>query len=152
MSGVRTYSPGAIVITVGGVAMGGFADGTFVSISRDEQSFTKVTGADGTVSRSKSNNRSGAVTLTLQQTSPSNEVLSSLLAQDELDGTSGVVPVLIKDTSGETRFFSGTGWVRGLPDNIEFAKEISNREWVIEMADMEFNLTGNIGVGVAEEA
>lgn len=150
MSGVRTYSPGEIVMTVNGVAMGGFADGTFITVARDEQSFTKVTGADGTVSRSKSNNRSGTVTLSLQQTSPSNEVLSALLAQDELDN-SGVVPVLIKDNSGTARFFSGTGWVQGMP-SVEYGKEIANREWVVEMADMEFNVAGNLGVGVAEEA
>jgi len=150
MSGVRTYSPSEIVMTVNGVAMGNFADGTFITVARDEQSFTKVTGADGTVSRSKSNNRSGTVTLSLQQTSPSNEVLSALLAQDELDN-SGVVPVLIKDNSGTSRFFSGTGWIQGMP-SVEYAKEIANREWVIEMADMEFNVAGNLGVGVAEEA
>jgi hypothetical protein len=147
---VRTYSPGEIVMTVNGVAMGGFADGTFITVARDEQSFTKVTGADGTVSRSKSNNRSGTVTLSLKQTSPSNEILSALLVQDELDN-SGVVPVLIKDNSGTSRFFSGTGWVQGMP-SVEYGKEIANREWVIEMADMEINVAGNIGVGVAEEA
>lgn len=147
--GVRTYSPGAIVMTVNGVAMGGFADGTFITVARDEQSFTKVTGADGSVSRSKSNNRSGTITLTLQQTSPSNDVLSALLAQDELDN-SGVISVLVKDNSGDSRFFSGTGWVQGMP-SVEYGKEIANREWVIEMADMEFNVAGNIGVGTAEE-
>jgi hypothetical protein len=145
---VRTYDAAQVVLTVNGVAIGGYADGTFISVEREEQSFTKVVGADGTTSRAKSNNRSGSLTVTLKQTSPSNDVLSALLQQDELTNDA-VVPVLIKDNSGESRLFSATGWVQGLP-TVEYAKEISNREWILDLADIEFAVAGNVAIGGAE--
>lgn len=145
---VRTYDAAQVILTINGVEISGYAADTFISIEREEPSFTKVVGADGTTSRAKSNNRSGTMTITLSQTSPSNDYLSALLAQDELSN-SGVVPVILKDISGQSRFFSGTGWVQGMP-TVEYAKEISDREWLIDLADMEFNIAGNIAVGGAE--
>ena len=145
---VRTYDAAQVVLTINGVAISGYADGTFISVEREEQSFTKVVGADGTTSRAKSNNRSGSLTLTILQTSPSNDVLSALLAQDELNNDA-VVPVLIKDNTGKSRLFSATGWVQGMP-TVEYGKEISNREWTIDLADIEFAIAGNSGIGGAE--
>lgn len=147
MSGVRTYDPSQVIVTINGANMSGFADGTFVTIERDEQSFTKVIGADGTSSRSKTSNRSGMLTITLAQTSPSNDILSALLAQDEAS-SDAVFSVQVKDNSGDSRVFSGTGWVQGMP-SIEYGKDMSNREWVIELVDMEFNIAGNALLGSA---
>jgi len=138
---VRTYDPKSVVITIGGVPMSGFADGTFLVVDRDENAFTKVTGADGTSTRVKSNNRSGSMTLTLKQSSPSNDVLSGFAALDELSN-SGVVPILIKDLSGNSLFFSATGWVQKYPSS-EFAKEISNREWVLDLVDVDMFVGSN---------
>src|SRR6056297_3124698 len=98
MSQIRTYAADQVRIVVGGVPISGLADGTFVSISRDEQAYNKTTGADGTTSRSRTGNRAGTIAITLQQTSPSNDVLSGFMLADEASDQ-GVVPVLIKDTS-----------------------------------------------------
>ena len=98
---VRTYDPQQVVITVDGTAIGGYADGTFISIEREEESFSKVVGADGAAARSKATNRSARITLTLMQTSPSNEFLSMLLARDERNN-SGVFAVIVKDKDGNT--------------------------------------------------
>lgn len=144
--GVRTYDAAKVAVTVKGLAISGWADGTFVVVDRMEESFTKVIGADGFTSRSKTNNRSGTITLTLSQTSPSNEVLSGLLADDELNGN-GVFPIMVKDISGTTVLFSGTGWIQK-PPSVEFGKEISNREWVIDVSDLHMTVAGNTGVGV----
>ena len=138
---VRTYDPKAVVITVGGAPMSGFADGTFLTVDRDENAFTKVTGADGTSTRVKSNNRSGSLTLTLKQSSPSNDILSGFAALDELTN-SGVVPILIKDLSGNSLFFSATGWIQKYPSS-DFAKEISNREWVMDLVDVDMFIGSN---------
>lgn len=145
MAGVRTYSAGDVVLTVGGAIISGFADGTFVTVAREAASFTKVTGSDGTVSRARSNNRSGTMTITLLQTSPSNDILSAFLAEDELNGT-GVFQVLLKDVTGGSRFFSAVAWVETLP-SVEYGKELSNREWTLALSDIEFNVTGNVAIG-----
>ena len=114
---VYTYASDEVRIIVGGVPISGLADGTFVSVARDEQAFTKVTGADGTTSRAKSANRSGSITLTLSQTSPSNDVLSALAVADEETGA-GVVPVLIKDGSGRSVHATDAAWVQKMPDRV----------------------------------
>ena len=67
---VRTYDPKQVIITVGGVPMSGFADGSFLTIDRDDNQWTKVTGADGTSTRIKSNNRSGNMTITPKAVKP----------------------------------------------------------------------------------
>ena len=145
---VRTYDAKEVVLTLDGIPILGYADGTFISLEREEETYTKVVGADGVVSRAKTNNRSGTLTLTLKQTSPSNEDLSDFLKQDELSNN-GVFSVLIKDSISGTRLFSSTGWVQGLP-TIEYAKEISDREWAIDLANIEFDISGNPAIGGAE--
>lgn len=139
---VRTYDPKKVVVTVGGVPLSGFADGTFITAARENDAFSKVSGADGIVSRAKSNDKSGSITITLAQTSPANDYLSMLAKRDEETNT-GVVPVMVKDFSGRSRYISGFAWVRKQPDG-EFGKEISDREWVLDVAHMELFTGGNI--------
>lgn len=138
---LRTYDPASVVVSVGGVPMSGYADGTFVSVDRDDDAFTKVTGADGNTTRIKTNNRAGFLTLTLLQSSPSNDVLSGIAQLDEA-ANAGVVPVLIKDLSGTSIYFSATGWVRKYPTS-DFGKEINNREWIIDLADLDVFVGSN---------
>src|SRR5690606_3690578 len=138
---LRTYDPASVIISVGGVHMSGFADGTYLMIERDEDAFTKVTGADGYTTRVKSNNRCGSLTLTLKQSSPSNDVLSGFANLDELSNA-GVVPILIRDISGTSTYFSATGWIRKYPSS-EFAKELSNREWILDLADLDVFVGSN---------
>jgi hypothetical protein len=140
-AGVYSYASDEVQIIVGGVPMSGLADGTFVSISRDEQAFTKVTGADGSTSRSKSANRAGSITITLKQTSPANDVLSGFMIADE-QSNNGVVPVMVKDTGGRTLHYASAAWVQKMPDQ-DFSKEISNREWVMDCARINSFVGGN---------
>jgi hypothetical protein len=138
---VRTYDPKSVIITVGGVPMSGFSDGTFCEIVRDEATWTKVVGADGYVTRGKTNNFSGTMTLTLKQSSPSNDVLSGFIALDELTN-SGIVPVLVKDLSGNSTYFSGQGWVQQY-SNSTFDKAITDREWTIALATLDLFVGSN---------
>jgi len=139
---VRTYDPKAIALTVGGVPITGFADGTFVLVERANDSFTKVVGADGETSRAKSQDRSGRITITLAQTSNSNDYLSSVMKRDE-EFNAGVVPIQAKDVTGASTVFSGSGWVVK-PPNVEYGKEINNREWMFDCADLTMFVGGNV--------
>ena len=139
---IKTFDPANLIISVGGVPLSGFADGSFLTVDRDEQAFTKVIGADGYTTRVKSNNRSGFMTVTLAQSSGSNDVLSGFAQLDEISN-SGIVPVLIKDLSGNSIYFSATGWVQKIPSS-EFSKELTNREWTIDLVDIDMFVGGNI--------
>jgi hypothetical protein len=145
-AGVRTYDATQVILSVNGKVIGGYADGTFIELERTSASFTKVVGADGHTSRAKTNDLSGTLTITLAQTSPSNDVLSELHNQDLIDNTA-VFPIIMEDISGNTQLFNATGWVEGMPKT-GFAKDISNREWVIHLSTMQFVAGGNVGAGL----
>jgi hypothetical protein len=138
---VLTYDPKQVTVIVGGKIMSGFADGTFVKISRNEQAFNLKVGVDGEGTRAKSNNKSGKVEITLMNSSSSNDDLSGFAAADELSNT-GVVPMLVKDASGSTICTAGTSWVQKYPDT-EFTKEASTRTWVMETDLLQMFVGGN---------
>jgi hypothetical protein len=144
MGAPYTYDPKQVAVIVGGIPMGGFADGTFVTVERNSDAYTKVSGGDGIVSRAKSNDKSGSITFTIQQTSPSNDILSGFALLDEMSNN-GIVPVIIQDFSGRTTAVSAFGWIKKSP-KAEFSKEITNREWVIDCADLDIKHGGNTGV------
>jgi hypothetical protein len=137
---LRTYDPKNVIVTFGGIALGGFADGTFVAVERENDAFSKESGADGVVSRAKSNDKSGNATITLSQTSPSNDILSIFHAADE-SANEGVKPFVIKEIGSGSLFVSAFGWIRKIP-SIEYAKEISTREWTIDLADLDVFVGG----------
>lgn len=138
---ISSFDPRQVLISVGGVPISGFADGTFLEITADEAQYNKVIGADGFTSRIKSNNYGGVLTLTLAQTSPSNDVLSGFLNLDRVSGA-GIVPILIKDLSGNSIFFSATAWIQQFPD-ITYSNEFTDRAWTLDLADMDIFVGGN---------
>lgn len=140
---VFTYAADKVRVVVGGFPLTGFSDGTFITVERDEQAYNKVTGADGVTSRARTGNRAGSITISLQQTSPSNDVLSGFMIADEASDL-GVVPVLIKDTSGRTIHATSAAWVRQKPSET-FSKNIENREWILDCARIESFVGGNTG-------
>lgn len=140
--GVRTYDPRNVQVIIGAIPITGFADGTFVTVTADEDLYAKTTGAQGEVSRARSNNRGGTLTLTLKQTSPANDVLSGFALADEASNA-GVVPVLIKELgTGRTLMFSQAGWIQGWPE-VGYSKAIENRAWTIALADITRFIGGN---------
>lgn len=131
MSGsiVRTYAPDKILMLVNAVPMTGFAEDSFISIAPNADMSTIQVGADGEVARSLGTNRTCTVTLSLQQTSPSNDVLSALIDVDAVTG--GVLfPVTVQDLLGRSIFVASQGWISRRP-TIAFGREAGNREWTI---------------------
>lgn len=126
----KTYDPKQYSLIVGGHIVEGFADGTFLTVARNNDSYALTMGADGEGARARSNDRSGTFVFTLLQTSRSNPVLSAFHNTDEATGQ-GQVPVLIKDGNGDTVLEAATAWVRK-PADVELAKEITSREWTLE--------------------
>lgn len=141
MPGVKTYEPKQVSLIVGGKIISGFSDGTFISLMRDEQAFTKKIGVDGEGTRSKSNNKGGKFEIELMQSSASNDDLSGFAAADESANT-GAVPVRMVDNSGRTVASCLTGWVQKIPDS-PFAKEVQVRKWVIDTDELLVFIGGN---------
>lgn len=137
----QTVNPKQVIITLGGVPITGYADGEFVNITRENDSFNKSAGADGQVTRVASGDRSGTVVLTLAQSSLSNDYLSGLIIQDEATNDA-IVPLAIKDLSGNTVVFAEHAWVRK-PTDAAWGKDVQTREWNIDCADLDMLIGGN---------
>lgn len=127
---VKTYDPAGLNVIVGGNIMSGFADGTLVRVERNSDLWTVQVGSDGEGTRSKSNDRSGRITISLMQTSESNDVLSALALVDE-QTNAGAVPIEIKDVNGTSLHIAETAWIVK-PADAEYSKEAGPREWVFE--------------------
>lgn len=137
----KTYNPKRVAVSFAGRVLTGFADGTFISVERNEDTFTLAVGSDGEAARAASNNRSGRVTLTLMQTSASNDILSALAEADERSQLS-TGPMMIKDASGRTVVLAAEAWIVK-PAGAEFGREIGNREWIFETGDLSIFSGGN---------
>jgi hypothetical protein len=136
-----TYDPKQVAVIIGGKIISGFADGTFVKVERNEQAFNLKVGVDGEGTRAKSNNLSGKITLTLMQSSSSNDDLSAFAAADEA-ANAGAVPAYVNDKSGRSIFTALTAWVQKYAD-AEYAKEVMTRTWVLETDELVMNVAGN---------
>jgi arabinogalactan endo-1,4-beta-galactosidase len=127
---VTTYDPKRVIITFGGVPIGGFADGTFIQVDPNSESFTKKVGADGEVTRSMSNDNTHTVVITLQQSSLSNQYLSTCKNADRLTGL-GMLPLNITDLNGASLFFWPQAWISTDP-GWGYAKENTDRAWTFQ--------------------
>lgn len=144
MASVRTYNPAKVTIIFDGFPFSGFADGTFVNITMINDGITTAVGADGEIARAVNTDRRCTVTLTLQQTSPGNDFLSTMFGIDILTCGGQMGPLLIQDLCGTTIFSASQAWVVK-PADVEFAKEITNRAWQIQTgAPAVFNVGSNV--------
>jgi len=130
---LRVYDASQVAVIFGPVGpISGFADGAFVSVEQNEDSFTLQMGTDGEGTRSKSNNRSGRVTITLMQSSQSNILLSSVHTLDiNSPNGDGIGPLLIADRSGSSLYEAEKAWIVK-PPAAEFDREATSREWILE--------------------
>ncbi len=134
---LSTYDPKKHVVIFAGVLLSGFADGQFVQVQPVGPGFTKKTGVDGDVTRSRSADRSGSLTVSLMQTSLSNDRLSAIYSADRAGfNGAGVGSLTIQDLAGFTLFFAARAWIANDPDATLDAAA-TTRDWQIDYAEMD---------------
>jgi hypothetical protein len=126
---VMSYDPKKVIVTLGGVPISGYADGTFVQIDPNGETWVKKVGADGEVSRSLSNDNTHTIQLTLGQMSLSNVYLRTVMNADKLTGL-GMLPLSIIDLSTAETHFWPQAWVSTTP-SLGRAKEETDVQWTI---------------------
>lgn len=144
---LASYSPEdvAIIISTNGFShtINGYADGGFVSISRLVLGSEPYSGADVTNARVVRANKNATITLSLAQTSESNDILSQLLQNDSVSRDSTwLFSVLVKDNTGRSQYFSRQCYIGGHPDS-SFSTTIDSRDWLIHCVKLEQNIGGN---------
>jgi len=138
---MKEYRPADMSVIINGQVISGFAEGTFITVERDEDAYTYAPSTSGEGTRVKNSNKAGKITIVLNQTSPSNQIFSDAVKADELNNN-GVFPVLIRDNSGKDVHKSEAAYVVKFP-SAQYAKENSTREYSIQCENLEMNLGGN---------
>lgn len=125
-----SYSPNDISIIVDGVPVSGYGDGDFVSAEYSSDAAMLKEGADGSPAISyKRGARGGTITVTLLQTSLSNNYLSGLLFnQKALGGASSTVPILIRNAQGGQVVSMARAAFQKEP-TVSYGAEVNNVEW-----------------------
>ncbi|MDQ6212366.1 phage structural protein [Achromobacter insolitus] len=128
---VNTYAPGQVKIVMGAVALSGLAEDTFVTVAEIGEGISSVAGVDGEVARAMSRDSRLRITVTLLQTSASNDLLTAMHQADKATDGNGAVPVAITDLRGRSLHAADSAWIVKTPD-AGYAAKVGNREWVIE--------------------
>jgi hypothetical protein len=138
---VKTHIPKKVTLAFGGVPIKGTIKGTYVNVEQSEDTWQDEQGTDGAVSRILSGDEMTDVTITIQQTSPSNDYLSGVYQADKRTGL-GALPLVVKDNSGRSIFVSDQAWIKK-PAPAAFADTLQPRAWVFRCATPQNFVGGN---------
>lgn len=142
--GVKTYDFNRVVASVNGVPVKGFVDGDGISIEFDEDSWSMVTGADGTVTRSRSNKDTGKITMRLANSSDSNSVFDALAKLDKATSLA-VLTIYIFDVLGGSTYVTNDAWIIKDPGKT-MGVELGEMEWIFQFGSITHSHQGNIGL------
>lgn len=137
---MQTYDPKKVKAIMFGAPAFGFAEGTFIKVARNEDTFTLEVGSDGETVRTRSHNKSGQIEFTCLSASEFNDLLSKAMLLDEQLGQ-GVGPFLLQEIGGTTVCAAANTWIMK-PSDVEYGKEHSNRVWTLEADLIEFHVGG----------
>lgn len=137
-----TINPAEFPFIFGDHLVAGYTKGTQIGIVYNQDAFTYFKGNDGEGARVMSNDRSVIITVTLQQNSKSNKVLSETHAEDLSTGNA-TKDVSFRDVRGTTKG-EGTGASIMKYADITIADTVTDRAWRIWVDDY----TGVVGGGV----
>lgn len=155
-SRVATLSPidVTVVISQSGFThvVSGYMEDSNITVERGSDSYEKHTGIDNKTSRIYKADKSGMITLSLAQTSVSNDVLDLLQRNDAAArNSSGLFSITVKDASGRSVYHSLEAWVGKVP-NSAFGSGMQGREWQIQAAEMTSIIGGNGKVSAEDVA
>lgn len=146
---LATFAPNDVTIVISQQSTGlsyvvsGFSEDSIVSIERNAETYSLYTGADNTNTRIYNANTSAKITMSLQQTSSGNDILSSLYLNDAASRDStGLFSISVVDNSGRSTYFSEEAYIAVVP-NSEFGNKMQTRDWVIEATRLDTYIGGN---------
>ncbi len=153
-----TYSPIDVSVVISHPATGmihtiaGYSDDSFINIARDSETYDHYTGIDNQATRIYKANTSAKITVTLAQSSASNDILTELYRYDKASRNSkGLFSVLVKDGSGRAYAFAQEGYIGKVPDS-GYGAGMSTREWVLHVTQLDDYIAGNGLVSAQDKA
>lgn len=131
LTGLGVFDPSETILLLGGWAPYGFATDTKIVVSKAGDVISPYAGTDGDVSLALQRNKLGTLTLSLQNTSDANEVLTAF-HQQMYRTRIGAFPVYLQDPQGFG--LMTIGWIQSQPD-VTIGSEIQSADWVIGLKD-----------------
>lgn len=122
------YDPAEIVVNFGAVTLGGFEEGTFVSIVKTEDTWSGKSGIGGDYMYVKNNSGEYIVTLTLMANSESNDFLSGVYIGDLTLSGLGLLPLSITNTLGRELFICASARIMKIAD-MNFGSDPQPKVW-----------------------
>jgi hypothetical protein len=131
----RQYDPKSVILQLGGAEPTDVAPDTMYVLSKEEDRIMPSVGVLGEVALARNRNNVGTLTISLKQTSPMNQ---TFLKWYLLENASGIhfFDVQIDDPASGLKLNTG-GWIQNQPD-FTLGKEVSQLDWVIGLANVEF--------------
>jgi len=128
------YNPKNWDLVFAGYLIEGFGTNTFISITKDAETFTDVVGVDGRVVRGHMHDERATMEITLMQTSPSNRILSDLHAASRAAPNGEDVAALrLVNRTGTDEHKAAEAWILDPPD-LSLESGPTERVWKIRMA------------------
>lgn len=132
----KEFDPNKVIVTIGGVVIKGFADGSMVKSAYTSPRRKMQIGATGEGRHIRLRDASGTTTIRLFDSSVSNAVLSAF---DEADTP---VPLMIVDkASNADLVMAPSTMVQAVPDS-EKGTDMSVNEWVLQWTSGKIVHTG----------
>lgn len=153
---LATFAPNEISIVITQNATGlthvisGYAENDMVAVERAAETFKKYVGADNTTTRIYNSDTSLTITIHLQQTSNSNDILTQLYLND-VATRNGTFSILVKDNSGRSHYFAEEAYIAVVP-NTAYANSMQVHDWVIHAHNSTVFIGGNAKFSAEDQA
>lgn len=125
------YDPLKVRLFLGTERAYGFSPDTKITVSRNQDAITPTMGVDGELSVALSRDRSGEMTVSLQNTSGFNKFLMNWQRQADVTGLV-FFPVQLEGSQGPS--ISTIGWIQKQPD-LTYGSNVESLDWSIGLLD-----------------
>lgn len=145
-----TYVPSDVSLNILGLDVEGYSDGAFINITPTNPTYSFRRTFDGSTQAIKNRWQTYKLTITLQQSSVSNNWLHLLYTLFKTYNLPFIIPVLIRDKSGSTSFFASDCWFEKEPV-VSYSSTLGTTVWEIQCNNGTMKVGGNGEVGMVIE-
>ncbi|AXN57734.1 structural protein [Serratia phage vB_SmaM-Kashira] len=127
----EAYDPQKVILYMLGQKVSGYAADTKIVVSRNNDHLTPHMGVDGELSLALSRDRSGVMTVSLQNTAAWNGYLAQWQKQVDVTGRA-LFPVQLEGSQGLS--INTFGWIQRQPD-LTYGSTVEQMDWEIGLLD-----------------
>lgn len=136
------YDPNTVQVSLGGVLLEGFADGTMIEVEPASDDYEAKVGTKGDVGVARIYNPLATVKIRFLQTSSANDQLSTLRNSSRAATAIGFASAFsVRDASGTTKV-QGTAWIMKRPTTT-LSNTVEAREWTLQIRESSSFIGGN---------